>query len=102
MSRVTEHPILDIQPAAEFTINFDGKDIPAREGETVAAALLASGVRTFRYTNKRGEPRGVFCGIGQCTDCIMEIDGKYNVRACMTQARPGMTVRTQKGLGAED
>ena len=101
MSRVTQHPILDIPPAEEFTITVDGRQITAREGETVAAALLANGIRTFRHTQKRGEPRGVFCGIGQCTDCIMEIDGKLNVRACMTPARPGMIVRSQKGLVAE-
>ena len=81
------------------TFTMDGKEVTAREGETVAAALIANGIRTFRHTAKHHEPRGIFCGIGQCTDCIMEIDGVMNVRACMTMAKPGMVVRSQDGHG---
>ena len=84
---------------------FDGRTLTAHEGETVAAALTANGVRVFRRTAKRGEPRGLFCGIGQCTDCIMEIDGVPNQRTCMTLVRAGMRVNTQRGHGkaeAED
>lgn len=99
MHRITQHPILSIPEAREFTITVDGREITAREGETVAAALMANGIRSFRHTAKHHEPRGIFCGIGQCTDCIMEIDGVMNVRACMTIVRPGMMVRSQEGLG---
>ncbi len=100
MHRITQHPILSIPEAPVFTFTMDGREVTAREGETVAAALMANGIRTFRHTAKHHEPRGIFCGIGQCTDCIMEIDGVMNVRACMTIAKPGMVVRTQEGLGA--
>lgn len=99
MHRLTEHPILTIETPKTFTFYCDGKPITAAEGETVAAALLANGVRVFRHTQKRHEPRGIFCGIGQCTDCIMEIDGKQNCRSCMTPARAGMIVFTQDGFG---
>ena len=99
MQRIEQHPILSIAEAAEFTFTCDGKEVTAREGETVAAALIANGIRTFRHTAKHHEPRGSFCGIGQCTDCIMEIDGVRNVRACMTMAKPGMVVRSQDGHG---
>ena len=105
MRRVTRHPILTIAPGAEIPIVFDGRTLTAHEGETVAAALTANGVRVFRRTAKRGEPRGLFCGIGQCTDCIMEIDGVPNQRTCMTLVRAGMRVNTQRGHGkaeAED
>ena len=78
---------------------FDGRTLTAHEGETVAAALTANGVRVFRRSAKRGEPRGLFCGIGQCTDCIMEIDGVPNQRTCMTLVRAGMRVNTQQGHG---
>jgi len=47
----------------------DGKKIRAREGETVAAALIAAGVKVFRYSVKRNEPRSLFCAIGRYTDC---------------------------------
>ena len=99
MPRVTKHPILTIAPKAEIPIVFDGQTLLAREGETVAAALMANGIRVFRRTAKRGEPRGLFCGIGQCTDCIMEIDGVPNQRTCMTIVRAGMRVNTQIGHG---
>ena len=99
MRRLTEHPILTIGESETFTIFYDGKPIEARQGETVAAALLAAGVRVFRHTAKKHAPRGVFCGIGQCTDCVMEIDGVPNQRTCMTPARPGMRVSTQEGHG---
>lgn len=99
MRRVTDHPILMMENRAEIPIVVDGKMLYAREGETVAAALTANGIRVFRHTAKRREPRGLFCGIGQCTDCIMEIDGVPNQRTCMTVVREGMVVNTQNGHG---
>ena len=47
----------------------------------------------------RGYPRGIFCGIGRCTDCVMTVDGQPNVRTCVTPVRAGMKVETQQGLG---
>jgi predicted molibdopterin-dependent oxidoreductase YjgC len=65
----------------------------------IAAALVAAGIHTFRFTSKRHEPRGVFCAIGRCTDCVMEVDGQPNVRTCVTPVRDHMVIRTQAGLG---
>ncbi|MBN8735955.1 MAG: (2Fe-2S)-binding protein [Xanthomonadales bacterium] len=78
----------------------DGRPIHAFEGESVAAALLAAGVRALRVTARRGEPRGMFCGIGICFDCVMSIDGLPNTRACQTPARAGMRIESQKGNGS--
>ena len=98
--RITQHPILgDLPEAKTFEIVFDGQPLPAREGDTIAAALIANGVKVFRRTHKLGEPRQVFCAIGRCTDCAMTVDGAPNVRTCITLARPGMVVQTQRGLG---
>ena len=99
MQRVEQHPILTIEKRKPFPISVDGVELTAYEGETIAATLLAHGIRVFRHTEKYHEPRGIFCGIGQCTDCIMEVDGKPNVRTCVTEVRPGMVVRTQHGHG---
>ena len=79
---------------------FDGEPITAFEGETVAAALLAAGSRTMRTTPVNGEPRGVFCGMGICFDCLVVIDSEPSRRACMTFAREGMRVETQVGFGS--
>ncbi|MGI9861986.1 (2Fe-2S)-binding protein [Moorella naiadis] len=98
--RVWEHPILGgLTLDHTVTIWVDGRPVEAREGEPVAAALLANGIRVCRYTPKRHEPRGIFCGTGQCADCLMQVDGIPNVRTCITPVREGMDIRTQEGLG---
>jgi predicted molibdopterin-dependent oxidoreductase YjgC len=75
----------------------DGRPVEAYEGETVAAVLLAQGEIATR-TTVGGEPRGIFCGIGLCFDCLVVVDGVPNTRACMTWVRKGMDVRRQDGL----
>ena len=85
-----------------FNIEVDCIPTPAHQGETVASVMLASGSRALRNTRKEGKPRGLFCGIGVCYDCLVVVDGRANVRACMTGAVPGMKVRTQQGIGGEE
>ena len=82
----------------EFEV--DGEKITAYEGETIAAALLAHGTKVFRHTRKNHSPRGIFCGMGLCNECIMTVDGEPNVRACQTYVRHGMKVSTQVGFGS--
>jgi predicted molibdopterin-dependent oxidoreductase YjgC len=77
----------------------DGEAFVAREGDTIAAALMAAGRRVLRRTVQSGEPRGVFCAVGRCTDCVMTVDGQPNVRTCITLVREGMRVETQEGQG---
>jgi D-hydroxyproline dehydrogenase subunit gamma len=78
---------------------FDGEPVTAFEGETVAAALLAAGRRTLRITALAGTPRGIFCGMGVCFDCLVVIDGEPSRPACVTFAAEGMRVETQIGFG---
>lgn len=96
--RVRRHPVLgDLSRGEEVTIFVDGRPVLAREGEPVAAALYAAGIRTARYSRKRGEARGPFCMIGRCTECIMTVDGRRNMRTCITPVRGGMRVETPGG-----
>ena len=81
--------------ALRFT--FEGRTIDARPGDSVAAALFADGVRSVRETPVSGAPRGPFCMMGVCYDCLVEIDGTPNRQACMVEVRAGMTVRRQSG-----
>ena len=69
--------------------------MPAIEGETVAAALTAAGVTALRRT-RNGEPRGVFCGMGVCHECLVTVDGRRAQRACMTKVRDGMVVGSHR------
>ena len=90
------------EPAARghaLSILVDGQELVAYEGESLAAALLASGCRSTRVTARAGEPRGYFCGMGVCHDCLVTVDGLPNVRACMTPVRDGLRVEIQRGLG---
>jgi NADPH-dependent 2,4-dienoyl-CoA reductase/sulfur reductase-like enzyme len=75
----------------KITIRFDGTEIPALAGETVAAALSAAGVLSVRRTWS-GAPRGLYCGIGACFDCLVSIDGRAGQRACLAEAADGMEV----------
>ena len=77
-----------------FTFSFDGRPIAGRVGQSLAAALTEAGVRAFRRT-PTGADRGMFCGMGVCQECLVEVDGRPNVRACMTKARPAALVCTQ-------
>lgn len=98
--RIIDHPILGTpEKKPVVKIEVDGEIIEAQEGEPIASALIASGRIIFRHTKKTGEPRGVFCAIGRCTDCLMIVDGIPNVRTCVTPVKEGMKIETQKGLG---
>lgn len=80
-----------------LNIVVDGKLIRARTGDSVAAALLAGGVSHCRTTSVSGTPRGPYCMMGVCFDCLVTIDGVGNRQGCMVQVRDGMRIETQQG-----
>jgi predicted molibdopterin-dependent oxidoreductase YjgC len=80
-------------------LSLDGRPVTAYEGESVAGMLLAEGHVATR-TTQAGEPRGVYCGMGVCFDCLVVVDGVPNTRACVTWVREGMVVSRQDGLVA--
>lgn len=100
--RLTEHPILgEVKKGEKVTFCFDGKEVFGFEGEPIAVALKANGLMVHRYTKKEHKPRGIFCAIGRCTDCVMVVDGVPNVRTCITPLKAGMDVKTQYGVSAK-
>lgn len=84
--------------AEVVSIELDGQAYRGVRGQSVAGILLANGVRSWRTTSARHEPRGVFCGIGVCFDCLVEIDGRRDVRACLHRPRGGEVVARQHDL----
>lgn len=84
-------------PGRLLRFEFEGREIEALPGESIAAALIAGGHYNLR-TAEDGSSRGVLCGIGACWECRCIVDGMPNTRACMTEVREGMTVRRQRGL----
>ncbi len=83
-------------PAEPVTIHFEGREIVAARGESLAAALLAAGVARFREAPLSGAPRAPFCMIGNCYECLLEVDGEANQQACLTRVRDGMRVRASR------
>ncbi|MDR2183952.1 MAG: (2Fe-2S)-binding protein [Clostridiales bacterium] len=95
------HPILDFARGAPVTFTFDGVAVAAFEGEPIAVALHASGVRTLAYSpGPRKLPRGLYCAIGNCASCMMVVDGVANVKSCIELVRDGMVVQTQHDKGS--
>ncbi|HEX2912331.1 MAG TPA: (2Fe-2S)-binding protein [Chloroflexia bacterium] len=90
-----------VQRGEPFEFTFEGETVMAYPGESLGAALTAAGYSTFRYTRGAHKPRGLFCGIGVCYDCLVVVDNLPNQRACLTPARPGQEVKVQHGT-AED
>lgn len=88
-------------PAGEqrrsIAISVEGRPVQAREGETLAMALLGAGVVPLRHTAVSGEPRAPLCLMGVCFECLVEVDGMQNVQACMVEVRDGMQVRLAQG-----
>jgi predicted molibdopterin-dependent oxidoreductase YjgC len=72
-----------------FEIVFEGRAVPVVAGQSVGAALHAAGIRSWRTTRFGGRPRGLFCGIGVCFDCLVSVNGAAPERACLTEAAPG-------------
>ncbi|MBM3522371.1 MAG: (2Fe-2S)-binding protein [Alphaproteobacteria bacterium] len=89
-----ERPASD---AAMITILVDGRPVAARDGDSVAAALLAAGLAITRTTPVGGAPRGPYCMMGACFDCLAVIDGVASRQACLTTVREGMRVERQEG-----
>jgi predicted molibdopterin-dependent oxidoreductase YjgC len=94
--RVSHHPILGPEkPRKTVIIHVNGQSIKAKEGEPIASALIAAGIMIFRTTRVLQEPRGYFCGIGLCSDCMMTVNNTPNIRTCITQVQEGMSIETQ-------
>ncbi len=80
----------------KINIWVNGKACTAYEDETVHAALLAAGYRVLRRTPKAHQPRGIFCGMGVCYDCLVTINGVSNQRACMTRVEDRMEIEVDE------
>ena len=95
--RIDDHPLLPGTAADEVRFTFNGRTYVGREGEPVAAALLAAGVRVLRRSPVASEPRGIYCGIGHCYECRVWLNGDTLVRACVTPVREGDALSSERG-----
>jgi NADPH-dependent 2,4-dienoyl-CoA reductase/sulfur reductase-like enzyme/Fe-S-cluster-containing hydrogenase component 2/bacterioferritin-associated ferredoxin len=93
MKRITEHPVIEVQEAADIPFYLNGEKLMAKEGEVISSALFAYGIDVFGHHVKDGSAQGIFCANGQCAQCLVIADG-IPVKGCMTQVRRDMHVTT--------
>ena len=94
-SRLPAQPGELIERGSKVEFQFDGKRVNGFEGDTVASALFASGVSTFSRGFKYHRPRGLLCCSGKCPNCLVDVDGVPNVRACVQPVKADVRVRSQ-------
>ncbi len=97
--RIEEHPIIDFKRGKPVTFIFEGRQVAGYEGETIASALHAAGVKVLSHSYKLKRPRGFFCAIGNCSSCLMRVNGESNVRICVVPVQQGDKVEMQEGRG---
>ncbi len=96
--RIREHPVLEFERGHEIHFDFEGEEVKAYKGETIAAALYANGLVKFTESKHHHRPRGFFCAIGKCSSCIMTVNGIPHVRTCVTPVEEGMKVKRHGAL----
>ncbi len=94
--RIEEHPVLKFSHGGAVKFYFNGIEMYGKEGDTVATALYANGIKVFGHSAKKKRARGFFCGIGKCSSCMMRVNGIPNIRTCITPLQEGMIVESDK------
>ncbi|MDO9628932.1 MAG: (2Fe-2S)-binding protein [Acholeplasmataceae bacterium] len=97
--RIEKHPILTFPKTEEIFFIFEGEKVKGFQGDTIASALHALGVKTLSYSIKEHRPRGFYCAIGNCASCNMVVNGIPNVRTCITPLEENMIVERQTNKG---
>lgn len=86
-------------PGERVRFSFEGRPLEARRGMTIGGALLANGITSWRLTRGGGRPRGIFCAIGACFDCLVDVGEDRALRACLVPVADGDEVRVSASLG---
>jgi predicted molibdopterin-dependent oxidoreductase YjgC len=92
-------PFLDLEDRPLVQVWFQGMPLDLPEGMNLAAALLRAGVQVFRETPVSGAPRGPFCMMGACFDCLVDIGG-VSRQACMLEVAEGMRIERPQTMEA--
>ena len=102
MPRLKDLPTLRIDPEAELSLKYRGRRYRGMAGDSIATALYANGVRIFSRSLKYHRPRGLYSLDGECSNCLMEVDGVPNVRSEVIRLKEGMTVKPQNVAGTPE
>ncbi len=97
--RIRQHPILTFTEKQKIWFYYNGKKVYGYDGDTIASALHALGIKNLSHSIHLKRARGFYCAIGNCASCNMEVNGEPNVRTCITPLQPDMDVKHQVGKG---
>ncbi len=97
--RIDKHPILSFDHQKSVSFTYNGMRMQGVEGDTIASALHANGIKKLSESIHRKRPRGFYCAIGNCASCNMVVDDMPNVRTCITPLKEGMRIETQEDKG---
>lgn len=95
--KIKDHPILNFPPQREVAFTFEGQSFKGIEGQPIVCALADNGISVIGHSHKRA--RGLYCAIGNCSSCLATVDGKSNVRTCITPLKEGMAITMQDTVG---
>ena len=95
--RIINHPILEIPERIEVTFTWNGKQLHGYEGEMISSALIANGIYVFGHHHKDNSPQGIYCANGQCSQCMVIVDG-MPVKSCMTPLKAKAAIQRVEGL----
>jgi len=97
--RIENHPVLTFEKKKKIPFYYNGNLVYGYEGDTVASALHALGIKVLSRSIHKKRARGFYCAIGNCASCNMVVNGKPNVRTCITPLEAMMDVKNQEGKG---
>lgn len=97
--RITTHPVLEFKREEAIDFYFEGEKMTGYPGETIAAALHANEIKILSHSARNHEPRGLYCAIGNCSSCLMVVNGIPNVRVCVEPLYAGDRIERQEGQG---
>lgn len=89
---------IDRKSSVKFS--FEGRSFEGFDGDSVASALAASGVRMLSRSFKYHRPRGILTMAGQDANTLVQIGAEPNVRADIRPLRAGMDVSAQNVMGS--
>jgi hypothetical protein len=99
MSRLKDHPILEIKSRKSIGFSFEGQECFGLEGDTIASALVANHIVSFSKSIKKNRPRGFYCAIGNCASCEMNVNGVSHIRTCITPLEENMVIKREGAKG---
>ena len=101
--RIHDHPVLGkLEECKKVTITFNGRTYEGYEGDTIASALMANGIKKLRNHEDSGTGRGIYCNIGHCFECRVRVGENRVVRACLTPIVDGMEIHSLSRLDMEE